>query len=90
MPALLIKDFLQTQGLKLPADEIHVAYLTAQAVIKMGNASVERSILWPSENGWQLADYVDAEHELLLKQIFMVFGFGCRAHRAFEKCSCLY
>ena len=36
MPALLIKDFLQTQGLKLPADEIHVAYLTAQAVIKMG------------------------------------------------------
>ena len=50
---------------------IHVAYLTAQAVIKMGNASVERSILWPSENGWQLADYVDAEHELLLKQIFM-------------------
>ena len=71
MPALLIKDFLQTQGLKLPADEIHVAYLTAQAVIKMGNASVERSILWPSEDGWQLADYVDAEHELLLKQIFM-------------------
>ena len=71
MPALLIKDFLQTQGLKLPADEIHVAYLTTQAVIKMGNASVERSILWPSEDGWQLADYVDAEHELLLKQIFM-------------------
>ena len=71
MPAILIKDFLQTQGLKLPADEIHVAYLTAQAVIKMGNASVERSILWPSEDGWQLADYVDAEHEFLLKQIFM-------------------
>lgn len=71
MPALLIKDFLQTQGLKLPTDDIHVAYLTAQAVIKMGNASVERSILWPSEDGWQLADYVDAEHELLLKQIFM-------------------
>ena len=73
MPALLIKDFLQTQGLKLPADEIHVAYLTAQAVIKMGNASVERSILWPSEDGWQLADYVDAEHELLLKQILWLW-----------------
>lgn len=55
----------------MSADDIHVAYLTAQAVIKMGNASVERSILWPSENGWQLADYVDAEHEWLLKQIFM-------------------
>lgn len=56
MPALLIKDFLQTQGLKLPADEIHVAYLTAQAVIKMGNASVERSILWPSEmvGSWRI------------------------------------
>lgn len=56
MPALLIKDFLQTQGLKLPADEIHVAYLTTQAVIKMGNASVERSILWPSEmvGSWRI------------------------------------
>ncbi|MGN7074087.1 hypothetical protein ACTHSI_27610, partial [Neisseria sp. P0001.S004] len=42
-----------------------------QTVIKMGNASVERSNLGPSEDVWQLADYVDAEHELLLTQIFM-------------------
>ena len=46
MSALLVQDYLQTQGLQLPQDEVLVALRLAQAVISMGAASVERSILW--------------------------------------------
>lgn len=42
MPAALIKDFLLTQGLKLPLDEVRAAYLTAQTVMDMGTASIDR------------------------------------------------
>ncbi|ROV57279.1 hypothetical protein [Neisseria chenwenguii] len=73
MPALLIKDYLQTQGLKLPADNVRAAYLAAQAVMNLGSASIERGILWPEHGGWRLADHVaaDAANEALLRQIFM-------------------
>lgn len=73
MPALLIKDFLQTQGLKLGQDDVRVAYLTAQAVMNMGNASIERSILWHESEGFALAEHIaqTPENEALLKQIFM-------------------
>lgn len=37
MPAALIKDFLLTQGLKLPLDEVRAAYLTAQTVMDIGD-----------------------------------------------------
>lgn len=49
MPAALIKDFLLTQGLKLPLDEVRAAYLTAQTVMDMGTASIDRSVLWRSD-----------------------------------------
>lgn len=73
MPALLIKDFLQTQGLKLPQDNVLAAYLAAQTVINLGNASVERSILWPKNEQFDLTEYFSqtAENEVVLKQIFM-------------------
>ena len=36
MSALLVQDYLQTQGLQLPQDEVLVALRLAQAVISMG------------------------------------------------------
>ena len=80
MSALLIKDYLRTQGLHLPAEGVHIAYLAAQAVINNGNASIDRSILWFGNDELVLADHIEqtSENEALLKQIFMaldsVFG----------------
>ncbi|HEZ0699976.1 TPA: hypothetical protein WGQ52_002043 [Neisseria meningitidis] len=73
MPAALIKDFLLTQGLKLPLDEVRAAYLTAQTVMDMGTASIDRSVLWRSDEGWKLADYLSCDNvrEDVLKRLFM-------------------
>lgn len=73
MPAALIKDFLLTQGLKLPLDEVRAAYLTAQTVMDMGMASIDRSVLWCNDEGWKLADYLpcDDVREDALKRLFM-------------------
>ena len=73
MPVLLIQDFLQTQGLKLSSDDLRVAYLTAKTVMDMGNASIDRSVLWREEDGWKLADHIEEtpKNEVLLKQVFM-------------------
>lgn len=73
MPVLLIQDFLQTQGLKLPVDDVRIAYLAAKTVMDMGNASIDRSVLWREEEGWKLADHIEdtPENEALLKQVFM-------------------
>lgn len=73
MPAALIKDFLLTQGLKLPLDEVRAAYLTAQTVMDMGTASIERSVLWLEHEDWRLADYLEQNsgNEEGLKRLFM-------------------
>lgn len=73
MPAALIKDFLLTQGLKLPLDEVRAAYLTAQTVMDMGTASIERSVLWLKHEDWRLADYLEQNsgNEESLKRLFM-------------------
>ncbi len=73
MPVLLIQDFLQTQGLKLSSDDLRIAYLTAKTVMDMGNASIDRSVLWREEDSWKLADHIEEtpENEALLKQVFM-------------------
>lgn len=73
MPRVLIEDFLQTQGLKLPVDSVYMAYTAAQAVINMGNAAIERPVLWPEKNGFALSEHIEqnAENDALLKQIFM-------------------
>ena len=73
MPVLLIQDFLQTQGLKLSSDDLRIAYLTTKTVMDMGNASIDRSVLWREEDGWKLADHIEEtpENEVLLKQVFM-------------------
>ncbi|HFC8547367.1 TPA: hypothetical protein ACFRG8_001490 [Neisseria lactamica] len=73
MPAALIKDFLLTQGLKLPPDEVRAAYLTAQTVMDMGMASIDRSVLWLEHEDWRLADYLEQNsgNEEGLKRLFM-------------------
>ncbi|WP_050892582.1 hypothetical protein [Neisseria meningitidis] len=73
MPAALIKDFLLTQGLKLPLDEVRAEYLTAQTVMDMGTASIERSVLWLEHEDWRLADYLEQNsgNEEGLKRLFM-------------------
>lgn len=73
MPAALIKDFLLTQGLKLPLDEVRTAYLTAQTVMDMGTTSIERSVLWLEHEDWRLADYLEKNsgNEEGLKRLFM-------------------
>ncbi|ARB69863.1 hypothetical protein COH34_02510 [Neisseria meningitidis] len=73
MPAALIKDFLLTQGLKLPLDEVRAAYLTAQTVMDMGTASIDRSVLWLEHEDWRLADYLEQNsgNEEGLKRLFM-------------------
>ncbi len=78
MSALLVQDHLQTQGLQLPQDEVLVALRLAQAVISMGAASVERSILWYANDEAVLAEHIEADagSEALLKQIFYGARFG--------------
>ena len=73
MPALLIKDFLQTQGLKLDTDHLHAAYLAARAVMDMGRASIERNILWHEDENLKLSEHIadTPENEAVLKQVFM-------------------
>ena len=41
--------------------------------MNMGNASIDRSVLWREEDGWKLADHIEEtpENEVLLKQVFM-------------------
>ena len=41
MSAVLIRDYLRTQGLKLPLEAVQVALLTAQTVMAGGQASIE-------------------------------------------------
>ena len=84
MSALLVQDYLQTQGLQLPQDEVLVALRLAQAVISMGAASVERSILWYANDESVLAEHIEADagSEALLKQIFMALD------SAFERAPC--
>lgn len=73
MPLELIRDYLQTQGLKLPQDDVRVACMAVQTVMNMGKASIDRAILWPQGEDWALADAfeVNEENEALLRQMFM-------------------
>ncbi len=73
MSAALIRDYLLTQGLKLPVEDIQVALLAAQTVMAGGQASIEPQILWPQQVGFSLADHLppSPEHSEVLRQIFM-------------------
>lgn len=72
-PDALIRDYLRTQGLKLPVQDVQVALLAAQTVMASGQAAIEAQLLWPKQDGFALADFLppDAETAARLKQVFM-------------------
>lgn len=73
MPKQLIRDYLQTQGLKLQQDEVYMAVLTLRAVMDSGAASIDKQVLWHTSETLKLPDRIDdiPANEALLKQIFM-------------------
>ena len=73
MSEVLVRDYLQTQGLKLAAGDVAVARLAAETVMNMGQAEIDRSVLWGNGNEACAADYFtcDETTEQILKQIFM-------------------
>lgn len=73
MPVALIRDYLQTQGLRLPEDDIRVGVLAAQTVMHNGRAEINRRILWYAADDAVLSEHISPtpENEALLKQIFM-------------------
>lgn len=73
-----IRDYLQTQGLRLPADAVRVAQAAAEAVIQHGQAAVEGALLWQPAAVQCLER--NEGNEALLKQIFMAFD------AAYERC----
>lgn len=65
--SIQIRNFLQTQGLKLDIDAIRLAQITTQTVIEHGQACIENCVLYPN------SQYIrhTPENELHLKHIFM-------------------
>lgn len=68
-----IQDYLHTQGLKLPKEDVYTAYLAAASVIQSGQAEIERGILWYEQPENKLTDYFadNEKNHTVLKQIFM-------------------
>ena len=73
MQLVEVQDYLQTQGLRLSAAEVQVAYLALQTVIDRGEASIDKEVLWYRNQEICLAEHIEQtdEHEILLKQVFM-------------------
>lgn len=84
MPLERIRDYLQTQGLKLAADDVRAAYLAAQAVMSAGQAAIERDVLWYANDEAELARHVaeNAENERALRQVFMTLDSAFERARA--------
>ena len=56
MSEILVRDYLQTQGLKLAAGDVAVARLAAETVMNMGQAEIDRSVVWGNGNEARAAD----------------------------------
>lgn len=56
MTCAQVRDYLQTQGLKLPEQEVRMAMLVAQSVLELAQAEIDMSVLWYEENGFSLAE----------------------------------
>ena len=50
MTCAQVRDYLQTQGLKLPEQEVRMAMLVAQSVLELAQAEIDMSVLWYEEN----------------------------------------
>ena len=73
MSLAIVQDYLRTQGLRLSHDAVQMGYLTAQTVMNMGSAEIDRSVLWYAHDEVVLADYIEQNeaHEVVLKKMFM-------------------
>ena len=73
MSTALIQDYLRTQGLKLPAEAVQIAMLTAGSVMAAGRAEIEPEILWYRGAEGALEQHLprNEAHHARLRQIFM-------------------
>ena len=77
-----IRDYLQTQNLKLDADAVRVAELAAQAVMAQGQALIEHDVLSYEQPEARLAEHIEEndQHSGLLKQLFMALDSAYARH----------
>lgn len=71
-----VHDYLQTQGLKLSVDQVQMAMLAAQSVLKLAQAEIDMSVIWYQENGFSLAEKLGVNtaslHQLQPTELFTV------------------
>lgn len=51
-----VREYLDTQGLKLPIEDIEMAVIAAQTVLRVAQAEIDTSVLWYYENHFSLAE----------------------------------
>ncbi|WMY91276.1 hypothetical protein [Snodgrassella communis] len=77
-----VRDYLQTQGLKVPAEEVQIATLAIQSVLELAQAEIDMSVLWYEENGFRLAQKFGLD-EAALRQIQPVDLFTANNNSAY-------
>lgn len=74
MACAQVHDYLQTQGLKLSADQVQMAMLAAQSVLTLAQAEIDMSVIWYQENGFSLAEKLGVNtaslHQLQPAELF--------------------
>ncbi|PIT47667.1 hypothetical protein BHC46_05035 [Snodgrassella alvi] len=77
-----VRDYLQTQGLKVPAEEVQMAILAIQSVLELAQAEIDMSVLWYEENGFRLAQKFGLD-QAALRQIQPVDLFTANYNSAY-------
>jgi hypothetical protein len=77
-----VRDYLQTQGLKVPAEEVQIAILAIQSVLELAQAEIDMSVLWYEENGFRLAQKFGLD-QAALRQIQPVDLFTANNNSAY-------
>ncbi|PIT21190.1 hypothetical protein [Snodgrassella communis] len=77
-----VRDYLQTQGLKVPAEEVQISILTIQSVLELAQAEIDMSVLWYGENGFRLAQKFGLD-QAALRQIQPVDLFTANNNSAY-------
>ncbi|PIT19430.1 hypothetical protein BGI36_10400 [Snodgrassella communis] len=80
-----VRDYLQTQGLKVPAEEVQMAILAIQSVLELAQAEIDMSVLWYEENGFRLAKKFGLD-QTALRQIQPVDLFTANNNSAYTLC----
>lgn len=77
-----VRDYLQTQGLKVPAEEVQIAILAIQSILELAQAEIDMSVLWYEENGFRLAQKFGLD-QAALRQIQPVDLFNANYNSAY-------